>query len=75
MKLNLSDDLRYICLSCTENKPGSEIHFKAWNAKSLKPLVLNQDLLDNLNTPVEGSILKSIKFIGNSFYALKEFEF
>ena len=41
MKMNLSDDLRYICISCMENKPGSEIHFKAWNVKSLKPVILN----------------------------------
>jgi hypothetical protein len=73
MRLNLSDDRKYISLSCTDiNDHSSDIHFKAWKVKDLKPLILNKKLIQNLNAPVHGSI-RSIRFVGNSFYVLKEF--
>tara|TARA_B110000285_G_scaffold234330_1_gene310888 strand:+ start:568 stop:855 length:288 start_codon:yes stop_codon:yes gene_type:complete len=73
MRLNLSDDRKYVCLSCTDAKDKkSDIHFAAWRSNDLKPLILNKTLVENLNKPVHGSI-RSIRFVGNSFYVLKEF--
>jgi hypothetical protein len=76
MRLALSDDKKYISLSCSDVcDHSSPTHFLAWNSNSLKPLKLNQRLLKNLNANVEGSSIKKIQFIGNSFYVIKEFVF
>lgn len=73
MRLNLSDDKKYVCLTTSDAKDhSSKINFCAWTAKSLKPLILKKKLVENLNTPIHGSI-RSIRFVGNSFYILKEF--
>ena len=76
MRLALSDDKRYISLACSDvSDHSSPIHFMAWDSKKLKPLEMNPRLLENVNAPVEGSSIKKIQFVGNSFYVLKEFVF
>jgi len=55
MRLTLSDDKKYISLSCTDGGDHSSgIHFQGWNTKNLKPLSFNSALLANVNKPVHG---------------------
>ena len=73
MRLMLSDDKEYFSLACTDAKDQrSEIYFQAWRTDNLHRLKLNPLLQANLNAPVHGSI-RSIRFVGNSYFVVKEF--
>ena len=73
MRLNLSNDKKYISLACTDKKNESaDIHFVSWRSDNLKTLTLNPTLLANLNKPVHGSI-REIRFVGHSFFVMKHY--